>query len=302
MSTQHEYRTTAQDILDAAGVEYVFGHGGKHPFVRIEHEGQMAKISYPSSSSDHRGLMNFRTELRKKLASMNVVPVTPVTETVSVEEIELPKAPPASTFPRMPGEKAADYQKRRYRDDPAFREWSCAYSKAYNSMKRTKANTLPEIADTGALMKAEPTRRKSNFPMLPGESTSDYRRRRAKVDPEYAERQREYTRRSQAKAKGLDVPPLTASTTPIAEESVAPIPETKIVEVPIKTPEDNFLADARKRFTARLDMIEKCKIASAALAEVWTLMSAETAPDKVAIGLLETLSGLLDDRAEKLAA
>jgi|GEM_PF-4558951 hypothetical protein len=62
MNRQHEYRAAAQGILDAAGVQYVFGNGGKHPFVPIEHNGRMAKLSYPSSCSDVRGVKNFRKD------------------------------------------------------------------------------------------------------------------------------------------------------------------------------------------------------------------------------------------------
>lgn len=51
--------------LEALGVAYTIGNGGRHPFVRIEHDGIVYRMPFAGTPSDHRSARNNRAQVRR---------------------------------------------------------------------------------------------------------------------------------------------------------------------------------------------------------------------------------------------
>jgi hypothetical protein len=61
-------QTSVELILESIGAEYIsFGNGGKHPFVIFIVNGEEFRNSYPSTPSDRRWELNWRSQIKREI-------------------------------------------------------------------------------------------------------------------------------------------------------------------------------------------------------------------------------------------
>lgn len=231
MAKRNEYRDLASDLLSAWGIEYDFGRGTKHPYVEMRNGRRRLRLGFPSSPSDRRGILNFETQLRKNVLALGlkaepkpkpVAAPTPMPEPTPRivsdhprpealrPKTASPEAPPPDApsgfqtrrfsihdaqFPRADGETHNAYWKRRYHEDDDYRTYCLDYQRERHRQRREQA---------GATVKARGSQGRNNRPtddateadkrMLPGETRTEYRRRRYQQDPEYREHTRQRVR------------------------------------------------------------------------------------------------------------